>query len=131
LKKYTNLSILLAEDEPDLSELIADEFVENGAKVEITSNGNLAWEMLQKKHFDIVLSDVRMPDGDGIDLVKKIHQMKSPKPSVFIYSGLFDLSIADIKSYGVLEVFSKPYDLHKIMDTILILHNASIAKKTG
>ncbi|MEQ1723815.1 MAG: response regulator [Pseudobdellovibrio sp.] len=131
MKKLIGLSILVAEDEAELRDVIVDQLLYNGATVEGVSNGAEAWDSIQNKKFDIVLSDSRMPGVNGIELIKKIHQMNSTKPIVFLCTGFSDLTLSEVKKIGVAEVFSKPFDLNKMVNQILISINELQSKKAG
>ena len=65
--------ILVVDDNPKIRTLIVG-ILKTAGYTEITEaeNGLNAWEILQDKQFDLVLSDVMMPEMDGIDLLKKI-----------------------------------------------------------
>ena len=112
------LCILVAEDEPDLREIIVETFIECGAEVAGVSNGVEAWAELKKRNFDIFLSDVRMPGGDGEELVKRVSAELDYKPLLFLATGYSDLTIAEMQSYGVVEIFSKPFKLMNVIQVI-------------
>lgn len=113
--------ILIVEDDDDLRELMTDIFEGITAKVSQASSGNKAFEALQKNpDISIVLSDVRMPDGDGISLIKSIHgwQTDQKKPLIFLVTGYADLTEEEAASYGVKAIIQKPFqtkDLLQIM----------------
>lgn len=129
MKKLNGISILVAEDEADLRDVFVDHFLYLGAKVEGVSSGKQGWDLIKKQNFDIVFSDIRMPGGDGIELIKNIHHMNSPKPNVFLCTGFSDLSASEAKNYGVLEIFSKPFDMNQVVTQMQILHEASRSTK--
>ena len=111
-------SILIAEDESDLRELFIDIFTAEGAEVVGVENGTLALEALKNKHFDALMTDVRMPGGDGISLIKNINQQLANKPKIFICSAYSDLDEPKIKSLGVIECFPKPFDFMSVINAM-------------
>lgn len=114
--KLQNKKILIVDDEAFLRELLRDLFELEGARVTEASNGDQAWMELQKTAYDIVLSDVRMPGGNGIDLMKNIQTRLSYHPKCFLCSGFNDVIEAELKSLGVLKVFPKPFNMDEIVD---------------
>jgi DNA-binding response OmpR family regulator len=77
--------ILIVEDEENLRELYAEELSESGYEVEKAHNGKDALNLINKKDFDIVLMDIRMPEMDGIETLGKIITMEKKIP-VIIYT---------------------------------------------
>ena len=66
------MRILLADDEKDIRSSLA-EFIEGlGHQVSLATNGREALEMLEKESVHLVLSDIRMPDVDGLELLQRI-----------------------------------------------------------
>jgi two-component system, NtrC family, response regulator len=64
-KKY---SVLIVEDENDLRNLYAQKIKEEGYKVLTAQSGNEALKIVDQTTVHIVISDIRMPDGDGIGI---------------------------------------------------------------
>jgi two-component system, chemotaxis family, sensor kinase CheA len=70
------LTILVAEDTPFFQKLERDYLLEAGYKVITAENGKVALELLYEHHVDVVISDIKMPVMDGIELVKRIRSDK-------------------------------------------------------
>ena len=66
------ITILIVDDEIDLRDSIAFDYKRKGFNVLVASSGNEAFEIVKKNKVNVVLSDVRMPDGDGIELLYNI-----------------------------------------------------------
>jgi CheY-like chemotaxis protein len=64
--------ILIAEDEEILADLITKELQEAGHTTVTTVNGQVAWQKLQEEAFDLVISDLLMPEKSGYDLLSDI-----------------------------------------------------------
>ena len=110
--------ILLADDEEMLRECINDLFTSRGATVIEAKNGVQAFELLKKNRVDIVFSDVRMPGGDGITLIRQIHNSLHYKPAVFLCTGFMDITIEEAIALGVLRVFQKPFSSDEIIQVV-------------
>jgi DNA-binding NtrC family response regulator len=68
----TSYSILVADDEPDLRELVKITLEAAGHRVVTVADGRKASAALQQQKFDLVITDVLMPDRDGIELIREI-----------------------------------------------------------
>jgi DNA-binding NtrC family response regulator len=66
------LSILVVDDEPDIRLLVQQWLEAAGHAVGAVANGSQASVALQQGRFDLVITDVLMPDGDGVDLITEI-----------------------------------------------------------
>lgn len=118
MKPLNNIHILVVEDEPDLLEIIIDSLTNRGALVLGVENGRLAFALLKERPFDVVLSDVRMPGGDGVELLKNINSELPLKPKLFLYSGFSDLTDVEVEALGVSKFFSKPTDMKELVQAI-------------
>lgn len=71
IKPKTKYSVLIAEDDDEIRNYLKNEFSAY-FKVEETTNGKEAWKIIREKHPDLIISDIMMPEMDGIILCKKI-----------------------------------------------------------
>ena len=81
-----SLSILVADDEDSIRSLLEHFFVQAGHSVIIVSNAREACEAMTKRNFDLVITDVLMPDGDGLDLITELRK-KQPQARILAMSG--------------------------------------------
>lgn len=116
--KTSDVRILVVDDEPLLLEMISDLFETYEFQVDKASSGNQAWELCQKNSYNLVLTDVRMSDGDGIELTKKIKAHHPTVPSVLIMSGFTDLLNEEIYHFGAEGKFIKPYDIKALRSAV-------------
>jgi CheY-like chemotaxis protein len=107
--------ILVVDDEDFLREVLTEILSDAGAETQNAENGHDAFEILKKQHFDAVISDIRMPGGDGITLVENISQSLTDKPKIFLCSGFNDLPPEKAKKLGVVEVFPKPFSSDQLV----------------
>jgi CheY-like chemotaxis protein len=78
--------ILVAEDEPAYAELIKVVLEEAGHQVTTAADGAEAWEQLQRQPFDLLLTDIRMPRMDGLELLSHARQLPAPPRMVVLTS---------------------------------------------
>ncbi|MEC4747296.1 sigma-54 dependent transcriptional regulator [Methylomicrobium sp. Wu6] len=106
-----NPFVLIVDDEPDIIELLA--ITLNRMGVETRSAGTLgqAKKLLRERAFDLCLTDLKLPDGDGLDLVEIIQTSAAPFPvAVITAHGNMDTAITAMKK-GAFDFISKPIDL--------------------
>ena len=72
MKSPAGLSVLVVDDEPEIAALIEDTLGLFGHRVKKARNGRLALDLLSQESFDLVFSDMRMPDLDGLGLHAEI-----------------------------------------------------------
>lgn len=114
-----SLTVLVVDDEPEIPELMAFAFERVGATVLQAYDGRTAFEMVCKHKVDAVVTDIRMPKGSGIDLLEKIQSRPAPRPLVYMMTGYSDISVGDAIAKGAEGLFSKPFDLDMIVETVV------------
>ena len=72
--------VLVVDDEADLRELLELTLIRMGLGVELASGVDAAKILLKTQHFDLCLTDMRMGDGDGLELVRHIHSSGADVP---------------------------------------------------
>jgi len=89
-----------------------------GYEVVLTSRGDEAIELLEKERFDLVLTDLKMPDMDGLEVLKVIKE-RWPDIQVVIITGYGTISTAvqAIKK-GAYEYIEKPFTPEDILDVV-------------
>ena len=73
------LSILVVDDETDALDLITVELAQHGAQVVGVTNADEAFTLLEGRHFDLLISDIGMPNIDGFDLIRRIRKDGNPE----------------------------------------------------
>lgn len=118
MKNLNGKVFLVVEDDDDLRQILGELFQDLEAQVVLARSGNEAMLRLGEYQFDCILSDIRMPEGTGIDLARKLLAMPEPKPVLFFCSGFNDLSIGEAKKLNVVKVFSKPFNSDELIGVI-------------
>ena len=122
MKKLAGKKILIVDDEALLREVMVEFFNLEGAQVLEAENGTVGFKKLLENEVNIVISDVRMPEGDGLSLLKQIKATDfGYNPLVFLYSGHADtLTLDSVKALGATGYFIKPFsvrDLIKVLES--------------
>ena len=110
--------VLIVDDEPDLRELLRLELEAHGWQVEEAANGHDAWRLLQSRDVDVVLTDLRMPGGSGLELVEKLRERGAPPPEIFLMSGYADVSLEQTRALGAHPLLAKPFDFEGVARTL-------------
>jgi DNA-binding NtrC family response regulator len=80
------LSILVSDDEDSIRSLLQHFLRNGGHRVVVVGNAREACEALRKDTFDLVITDVLMPEGDGLDLITELRKVQ-PKARILAMSG--------------------------------------------
>ena len=110
--------VLIVDDEPDIRELLELTLGRMSLETESAANLTSARELLSKNSFSLCLTDMRLPDGDGIELVKYIQENYNQIPvAVITAHGNTETAIKALKA-GAFDFVSKPVDLQKLRDMV-------------
>lgn len=71
------LRILIVDDEKDVLMFTSEGFESQGHHVTVASSGNEAIEILKEKAFDVIVSDLQMPNGDGLSLLSYVNTLNT------------------------------------------------------
>lgn len=115
---FANIKILIVDDEELIREILSEAFTLYGGSVDLAESGFDAIAKIQKNSYDLVITDIRMPNGDGIFLLESIKKLTSPRPKLFVCSAYNDLSEEKIKDLGILKIFTKPFELGLLLTTV-------------
>jgi CheY-like chemotaxis protein len=111
--------LLLVDDNEALRRSLRRALTAEGHEVVEASNGREAVQRAKEEDFDLILSDVRMPDMDGVELLRSIHERDADLP-VLLITGDPELGTAmKAVEYGALEYLTKPVDLEKLKASTL------------
>jgi len=113
-----DVSILIVDDEAALRKAIVFDFKRKGYNVFEAANGKEAFDVVNKNKIDVVLSDIRMPGGDGVELLDNIKAMDPRLPVVMLITGFADLSLEDAYDKGADAIFSKPFDRKALLSAV-------------
>lgn len=121
------LKILVVDDDQDALEALTSLLIVNGYNVTSCSNAKEAYYKFISDSFDIVLTDIRMPEMSGIDLLEKIHLINKDIPVILI-TAYPDIDIAiDALRKGAYDFIVKPYKLEQLE---MEKHYTEILEKT-
>lgn len=117
-RKTSVPSILIVDDEPDIIELLELTLARMGMEVFSANCINDAKLLLQSRQFQLCLTDMRLPDGEGLDLVKHIGHHCADLPVAIITAyGTAENAVAALKA-GAFDYLPKPVSLKQLRDLV-------------
>ncbi len=110
--------ILVVDDENHVRSMIGATLERQGYDVQLAASGRDALQLLDQNTFDLVLTDIVMPDGNGIVLLDRIHG-KQPNLPVVMVTAIHDISVAiDAMRRGAYDYLLKPFEREHLMATV-------------
>jgi two-component system response regulator PilR (NtrC family) len=114
----TKKHVLIVDDEPDICELIEITLARMGLTSQFAHNLTDARLILQSEAFDLCLTDMRLPDGNGIELVELVQEKYPQLPIAMITAhGNMEMAVKALKA-GAFDFVSKPVDI-KILRSLV------------
>ncbi|WP_375290444.1 cell cycle two-component system response regulator CpdR [Qipengyuania sp.] len=107
-------SILLAEDDSAMRTYLERALVNAGFAVDAVDRGTLALPLLEERHYDLLLSDIVMPEMDGIELAQKCNDV-SPDTKVMFITGFAAVTLKASREQPQAKVLSKPFHLKDLV----------------
>jgi len=114
----THAQILVVDDEPDLRTLYELTLLREGYRVETAGSLQEAWHLLDARSFDVVITDMRLPDGLGIEILTGLKTQRRKELCVVITAhGSAENAVGSFKA-GAFDYLTKPVDLKQFRTVI-------------
>ena len=114
----TSKRTLIVDDEPDIRELLEITLGRMGIETHAAANYEDALAALQGESFDLCLTDMQLPDGNGIDIIRHISDFAPQTPVAMITAfGSMDTAVAALKA-GAFDFIQKPIDLEQLRNLV-------------
>jgi two-component system response regulator PilR (NtrC family) len=110
--------ILVVDDEEKMQHLLSVMLMRQGYRVDRAGDGEKALALVRENPYDLVISDIRMPNMDGLALLAAIRELNIPCPVVFITAFASIDSAVDAMRQGVADYITKPFDEERILLTV-------------
>ena len=120
-----NTSILIVDDEQEIRDSLSEVLTDEGYLTYSAENGQVALEMMEEQHFDIVISDIKMPELDGVTLLQKIKELAPDTFVILITSYGSTETAIDAMRHGAIDYILKPIDFDEL---ILRIKNIDLHK---
>jgi two-component system, NtrC family, response regulator PilR len=110
--------VLVVDDEPDLRTLYELTLLREGYRVEAAGSLAEAWRQLDSKKFDAVITDMRLPDGQGLELLHRmLEQQRGERCIVMTAYGSAENAVEALKA-GAFDYLTKPVDLKQFRSVV-------------
>jgi DNA-binding NtrC family response regulator len=116
-----NKTVLIVDDEPDMRMALVLDMKQKGCAVFEAANGTEAMQFILNNQIDFVISDTRMPNGDGVELLKNIRKHNADVAVLLLATGFTDLSEPEALRLGADAFLEKPIDRRKMLRLIAAL----------
>lgn len=111
-------SVMVIDDEPIVGKRLKPALEKSGYDVEIYETGASALKRIDEKDFDIVVTDVRMDEVDGMDILASVTE-KAPRTKVIIITGYATIEMArEALAKGAFDFIAKPFKPDDLRETI-------------
>lgn len=118
--------ILVADDEKSMRELLAIMLRTDGHEVTVAERGEQALDLVRREPFDLVITDVRMPKVDGLEILKVVKE-SAPDTAVIMISAFSSIeTVGEAMKLGADDYISKPFKIDEIQ---VVIKNALERKR--
>ncbi|MCF8443464.1 MAG: response regulator transcription factor [Crocinitomicaceae bacterium] len=115
------ISILLAEDDENLGQLLFTYLQNKGFQVILARNGKIAYERFTKDSFDFCVFDVMMPEMDGYTLAKEIREVDKKVPILFLTAKSMKEDKLHGFEVGADDYLTKPFSMEELLARINVI----------
>ena len=107
-------SLLVVDDELLIRDLLYDFFSDLGWTIAVAENGEKALDILKNRRVDLILSDIKMPEMDGLELAARVRELH-PEIPVVLMTGFpsVDTAVAALRSKAA-DYIVKPFNIHQL-----------------
>jgi DNA-binding NtrC family response regulator len=113
------MRLLIVDDEPQLLELLSDFFAPVGADIRTASSGTEAIEMLERERFDVILTDLKMPGPDGLEVLRTAKKIQTDAEVVMMTGyATVDNAIEAMRA-GAFHYLMKPFKGQEVVNLVL------------
>ncbi len=108
-------TVIVADDDRTIRTVLTQAFTRAGCKVRSTGNIATLWRWVEEGEGDVVISDVMMPDGNGLDLLPQIHKKRPHLPVIIISAQNTVMTAIKASELGAYDYLPKPIDLKELL----------------
>lgn len=120
-------SILVIDDKDSMRKMMAQTLVEEGYSVDTAANGPEGIDKAREKGFDLVITDLKMPDMDGLEVLSALQDVNNDMPIIVMTAyGTIETAVSAMKN-GAIDFLTKPFDTdHMLVLIDKALHSQRI-----
>ena len=110
--------ILVVDDERSMREFLGIMLTRDGYDVVVAENGTQAMAALRQRPFDLLISDIRMPDCSGIEVLRDAKGVQADLPGILMTAFSSTQTAIEALRTGALDYISKPFDIDEMKRVI-------------
>ncbi|WP_310556619.1 ATP-binding protein [Flavobacterium sp.] len=122
-KNLKDLTVIIVDDDINLLCLTTEVLKQNNCEVLAFTNANQALEAIINTDYDILITDIQMPDIDGFEFVKRIKQSNYKNQPIIAITGKSDLNNEAYKTFGFTSVIRKPFSPKFLIEVVNAIVN--------
>lgn len=107
-------TLLIADDEPNIRRVLQAIFVKDGYEVQVAENGVKALEWASANPVSLLITDLIMPDMNGVELIQKVKQKHPDSVAIVITAYATIKTCVDAMRFGASDYITKPFDMDEI-----------------
>ena len=107
-------TLLIADDEPNIRRVLQAIFVKDGYDVQVAENGVKALEWASANPVSLLITDLIMPDMNGVELIQKVKQKQPDAVAIVITAYATIKTCVDAMRFGASDYITKPFDMDEI-----------------
>lgn len=111
-------NILVVDDEPQMLELLSEFFTNSGLTVFSAASGQEALDLLSNAQISVVISDIAMPEMDGLELCRQVKQNNPIVIMIALTGNWKFFEVTECRSVGFDDYFRKPVDLNELLECV-------------
>ena len=111
-------TILVADDDRTIRTVLAQALTRAGCRVRATGTASTLWRWIEEGEGDVVVSDVMLPDGDGLDLLPAIKKRRPDLPVIVMSAQNTVMTAIRAAEAGAYEYLPKPFDLKEVLGQV-------------
>lgn len=123
-------TILIVDDEKNILSGLKLAFEDEGYSVLTAENGKIAYDLISKNIIDLIITDLRMPEMDGYELIKRVSASYPTLPIIVLTGhGTIETAVETMRD-GAIDFFTKPVDLEKLLLVVKkSIHNSQLQEQ--
>lgn len=110
--------ILIVDDNKEICDVFKEWMEDEDFSADVSYSGNSAIKLLKKINYKVLITDVKMQDGSGIDILKYLQTVEEKPDLIIIMTGYSDFNEEEFKKMGATHFFKKPVDLETVTSMI-------------
>ena len=115
--------ILVIDDEPSIRSLLDTLLRRKGYDVVLADSGRKGLELFRREHPDVIVLDLKMPEMDGLTVLRQIHSLDPKKPVIILTGAGNTEAEQQVRALGVTEYVEKEFSLHLLGNSLKRLLN--------